>query len=132
LASLAQVFLGAATSSASGGAATLVITVIALAIAVLYIASYWVIFSKAGQPGWAAIIPIYNTFVLLRVCGRPAWWFILLLIPLVNIVIGVIIAFDLAKAFGHGAGFGLGLLFLSIIFYPVLGFGNSRYVGQAA
>jgi hypothetical protein len=76
--------------------------------------------------------PIFNTFVLLRVCGRPLWWFILLLIPLVNVVILVILSFDLARVFGHGAGYGLGLLLLSIIFYPILGFGSSRYVGSSS
>ncbi|MGH2517237.1 MAG: DUF5684 domain-containing protein [Ktedonobacterales bacterium] len=132
MASLAHVLLDATTGSANAGAASAIIVVIVLAIAVLYIASSWAIFSKAGQPGLAAIIPIYNTFVLLRVCGRPAWWFILLIIPLVDIVVALIMVFDLAKAFGRGAGFGLGLLFLSIIFYPVLGFGSSRYVGRVA
>jgi hypothetical protein len=132
MASLTQVLVDATTGSASSGAAGTIFVVIALAITVLYIASYWAIYGKAGQPGWAAIIPIYSTFVLLRVCGRPAWWFILLLIPLVNVVIGLILVFDLAKAFGRGALFGLGLLFLSIIFYPVLGFGGSRFVGRSA
>lgn len=132
MAFLAQLLLDDTTSSASAGAASMVTLIIVLAVVVLYIASMWAIFSKAGQPGWAAIIPIYNTFVLLRVCGRPAWWFILLLIPFVNIVVSFIMVFDLAKAFGRGAGFGLGLLFLSIIFYPILGFGSSRFVGRVA
>ena len=130
--SFAQVILDATTDSSAAGGALAVVVIICVAIAVLYIASYWAIFSKAGQPGWAAIIPIYSTFVLLRVCGRPAWWFILLLIPFVDIVIALIIVFDLAKAFGRGIGFGFGLLLLSIFFYPILGFGSSRFVGRAA
>lgn len=98
---------------------------------ILMIAAMWRIFSKAGKPGWAAIIPIYNVIVLLEVVGRPIWWIILMFIPLVNIVVGIIVIFDLAKSFGKGVGFGFGLLFLSIIFYPILGFGSAQYVGPA-
>jgi hypothetical protein len=92
---------------------------------------YWVIFTKAGLPGWPAVIPIYSFFVLLKVVGRPWWWFVLLLIPLVGFVIYIIITNDLSKSFGHGAGFTLGLLFLSLIFYYILAFGSSTYRGPA-
>ena len=91
--------------------------IVSLALGILGIVAMWMIYQKAGQPGWAAIIPIYNVIVLLRVAGRPWWWLLLLLIPLVNIVVAVVVMLDLAKAFGHGTGFGLGLIFLSIIFY---------------
>ena len=104
-------------------------TIIYLAIVVALIAAMWKVFQKANQPGWGAIIPIYNTFLLLRIVGRPAWWFILLLVPFVNFVIAIILMLDLAKAFGKGTGFGIGLLFLSFIFIPILGFGDARYVG---
>lgn len=123
---MADLLLRLDTSSGSSG---LISTVISLVIAVFYIAATWRIYAKAGQPGWAAIIPIYSTIVLLKVSGRPAWWFILLLIPLVNIVIGILVLLDLAKSFGRGVGFGLGLVFLSLIFIPILGFGGSQYVG---
>jgi hypothetical protein len=109
-----------------------VVTIIWLAIVVLVIAAQWAIFTKAGKPGWAAIIPIYNTIVLLQIVGRPVWWIILLLIPIVNIIVGIIVLNDLSKSFGKGVGFTLGLIFLSIIFYPILGFGSARYVGPAA
>lgn len=117
--------------ASTNGVGGLVGTIVYLAVIVLLIAAYWRIFSKAGQPGWAAIIPIYSTLVLLRIVGRPWWWLILLLIPLVNIVVLIIVVNDLSKSFGHGFLYTLGLLLLSIIFIPVLGFGGSRYAGPA-
>jgi hypothetical protein len=111
-----------------GGAGS---SLISLIIAVLVIAGWWKVFAKAGQPGWAAIVPIYNIIVLLRVVGRPLWWIVLLLIPFVNFVILIIVSIDLAKSFGKGTGFGLGLAFLSPIFFPILGFGDAQYVGPA-
>lgn len=92
---------------------------------------YWVVFTKAGQPGWPALIPIYSTFVLLKVVGRPGWWLLLFLVPFVNIVILIMMLNDLSKSFGHGVGFTLGLLFLSIIFIYILAFGSSTYRGPA-
>ncbi|RKT57439.1 DUF5684 domain-containing protein [Saccharothrix australiensis] len=107
--------------------------VISLAIAVLMIAAMWKVFSKAGRPGWAAIIPIYNLYVLLKVAGRPGWWLILFIIPLVNIVMSIIISLDVAKSFGKGGAFGFfGLWLFGFIGYPVLGFGSARYQGPAA
>lgn len=103
------------------------ILLIELALIVLVIAGLWKTFAKAGQPGWAAIIPIYNVYILLKIAVRPWWWLLLLLIPLVNIVIAIIVAIDVAKAFGKGAGFGIGLALLGFIFYPILGFGNAAY-----
>jgi hypothetical protein len=92
----------------------------------------WRIFVKAGKPGWAAIIPIYNILVELEILGRPWWWLLLMLIPLVNVVIGIILIFDMAKVFGKGTGFGFGLLFLSFIFIPILAFGDAKYQGPIA
>lgn len=117
---------------ASNSSSSLIVNIISLVVAVLLIAAYWRIFSKAGQPGWAAIIPVYSTFVLLRVVGRPWWWFIMLLIPVVGIIFAIILVNDLSKSFGHGIGYTLGLLFLSLIFIPVLGFGGSQYAGPVA
>jgi len=102
------------------------------AIIVLMVVSGWVIFTKAGKPGWAAIIPIYNIIVLLEVVGRPIWWIVLFFIPLVSLVMGIIVALDLSKSFGKGSGFGVGLAFLGFIFAPILAFGDSKYVGPAA
>lgn len=103
------------------------ILLVELALIVLIIAGLWKTFAKAGQPGWAAIIPIYNVYILLKIAARPWWWLLLFLVPLVNIVIAVVVAIDVAKAFGKGAGFGIGLALLGFIFYPILGFGAATY-----
>ena len=92
----------------------------------------WRVYVKAGKPGWAAIVPIYNILVELEILGRPWWWLLLMLIPLVNIVIGIIIIFDLAKVFGKSSGFGFGLLFLSPVFMAILAFGDAKYIGPVA
>ena len=101
---------------------------ISLAIAIVVIAGMWKVFTKAGKPGWASIIPIYNAIVLLEIAGKPLWWIVLLLIPVVNIVILFIVSIDVAKNFGKGTGFGVGLALLGFIFYPILGFGDARYM----
>ncbi|HYU29316.1 MAG TPA: DUF5684 domain-containing protein [Gemmatimonadales bacterium] len=106
--------------------------VIICALAIFEIASIWRVFTKAGQPGWAAIIPIYNGIVMLQIAGKPIWWILLYLIPLVNIVISVIVTHNLSKNFGHGVGFTLGLIFLSGIFFPILAWGDSEYLGPTA
>ncbi len=117
--------------TSSSGSDFLVI-LIYLAIVVLIIAGFWKVFTKAGHPGWAAIIPIYNTYILCKIAGRPGWWIILLFIPLVNIIIIAILSIDVAKSFGKGVGFGIGLWLLGMIFYPILGFGSAQYQGPAA
>jgi hypothetical protein len=106
--------------------------IIPLAILVLVIVAMWKVFTKAGQPGWAVLIPIYNAYVLCKIAGKPGWWVILLFIPLVNFVIAIILAIGVANNFGKGAGFGIGLAFLPMIFYPILAFGDATYGGAAA
>jgi len=101
-----------------------------LAILILVIAALWKVFEKAGKPGWAAIVPIYNLIVLLEIAGKPAWWVILMLIPFVNFVVAIIVFIALAKNFGKGAGFAFGLLLLPMIFYPMLAWGDARYQPQ--
>jgi len=88
-------------------------------------------FRKAGQPGWAALVPVYNLIVLLRVAGRPTWWIILLLIPPMQFVFSAILCCDVAKRFGKGFGFGLGLWLLGWIFFPILGVGSVKYRAPA-
>jgi hypothetical protein len=109
-----------------------IVLIIELGIIVLSIAGLWKTFEKAGKPGWAAIIPIYNVIVLLEIAGRPIWWFILLLIPIVGVVIAIIVCLDVAKAFGKSAGFGVGLALLGFIFFPMLGFSDAQYLGAPA
>lgn len=115
--------------SDDGGASTLS-SLISLIFGILVIAGWWMMFSKAGQPGWAAIIPIYNLYILIsKVAGRPWWWLLLLLIPFVNFIILIIVWNDVSKAFGRGIGTTIGLIFLSPIFVLILGFGSAQFVG---
>ena len=125
-------FAGILAQQDQGGGAGVVGSLIYLILAVLLIASLWKVFTKAGKPGWAAIVPIYNLIVLFQIVGRPWWWLLLMLIPFVNFIIAIIVYIDLAKSFGKGVGFGIGLLFLSFIFLPILAFGDAQYVGPAA
>jgi hypothetical protein len=110
--------------------------IVMLAVCVLVIASWWKVFTKAGQPGWAAIIPIYNFIVMLQLVRKPMWWFLMFLIPFVNFIFLILLYVELAKAFGKSTGFALGLIFLGPIFLPILAFGSAEYVygngGQAA
>jgi hypothetical protein len=104
--------------------------IIQLALFALIIVSMWKVFVKAGQPGWASIIPIYNILILLTIAGRPWWWILLLLIPLVNLAVMIMVMVDIAKCFGKGVGFGIGLTFLGFIFFPILAFSDARYRGR--
>lgn len=106
------------------------ILIIYLAIVILMIASIWTVFTKAGKPGWAAIVPIYNLVVLLEIVQKPVWWIVLLILPIVNFIILIIIYLELAKVFGKSTGFGVGLIFLGIIFLPMLAFGDAQYIGN--
>ena len=103
-----------------------------LVLFVAWIAGGWKVFSKAGQPGWAFIIPIYNMIILVEIIEKPVWWVIMLLIPGLSLIFGILANIELAERFGKGAGFGLGLVFLPFIFYPVLGFGVAEFEGDAA
>lgn len=100
-----------------------------LAVFILIIAGIWKIFSKAGKPGWASIVPIYNTIVLLEIVGKPVWWILLLLIPVVNIIFAIIVVHRLSLSFGKGGVMTLSLLIFPFIGYPMLGFGSATYVG---
>jgi hypothetical protein len=114
---------------ADGTGSAMVVLLIELAIAVLAIAGAWKVFVKAGKPGWAAIVPIYNLCVMGEIAGKETWYGLLCLIPLVGIVFAIIIVVGLAKAFGKGVGYALGLIFLGFIFWPMLGFGSDQYIG---
>jgi len=116
----------------SAGEVSPVSLIISLLIALLMIVAMWKVFTKAGQPGWASIIPIYNLYIWCKIVGRPWWWILLMLIPFVNFIILIILCIDTAKSFGKGAGFGIGLALLGIIFWPILGFGSAQYQGPAA
>jgi len=100
--------------------------------ALVMLAGMWKVYDKAGKPGWAAIVPIYNIYVLMEIIGRPSWWVILFLLPFINIVVGIITSFELAASFGKSLLYSWGLVVFPYIFYPVLGFGDAQYKGPAA
>lgn len=113
--------------------------VLTMIFAIFFIFCMWKMFVKAGKPGWAAIVPVYNAIVLMEIIGRPTWWFAYIFLPMIPVigwiaavVVGVIIAIDLAKAFGKDTGFGILLAFLPIVGYPMLAFGDAQYVGKSA
>jgi hypothetical protein len=112
-----------------GGGVGVVAWLFYLAVGVFAILVQWKIFTKAGKPGWASIVPIYNILVLLEIVGKPWWYLLLLLIPVANIVILIMVMIDLAKVFGKDGGFAVGLIFLSIIFMAILAFGSAKYLG---
>ena len=127
---LAQDDNAGAAGAAVGGLFALVCNcVIPLAIYALIAAGLWKLFEKAGKPGWAGIVPIYNMFVVTELSGKEIVWFILLFVPCINIVAAVLIWMDFAKAYGKDALWGLGLAFLGPIFVPLLGFSDAKYVG---
>lgn len=102
-----------------------------LAITLPVLAGTWTVFAKAGKPGWASLVPVYNGLVLLDIAGRPAWWILLLLVPLVGVIALIVVCVDVARAFGRSAEFGLLVAFLPWIGLPVLGFGAAQYQGAA-
>ncbi len=101
----------------------------------IYIIAFWKVFEKAGEPGWKSIVPIYNMWVMFEIAGRPGWWLLLMFIPLVNFVVAIILALDMAKVFGKSSAFGIvGLWLFSFIGYLILGWGDATYTkpgGQA-
>ena len=100
-----------------------IVLIIYLAILFAVIGGTWKIFEKAGKPGWASIVPVYNIIVMLEIVDRPLWWIILPIVP------AIVIPLELAKRFGKSTGFGVGLLLLPIIFVPMLGFGDAEFLG---
>jgi len=116
-------------STLSGGALATIL-LICFAFTIFIWAAMWRVFTKAGQPGWAAIIPIYNTYIMTKIGGKPSWWvLIILLVPIVNLVFAIWLINMVSKSFGKDEGFTVGLILLGIIFWPILGFGSSKYLG---
>jgi len=104
------------------------ILILAIVI-VLIIIPLWKIYIKAGKPGWASIIPVYNIIVYLEIIGKPWWWILLLIfVPVANIIFAILMANEMSKCFGKDAGFTVGLIFLPFIFYPILGYGKAQYI----
>lgn len=123
---------GGGAGAAAAGGIMLVLFLIYIAAIVAVIVGMWKTFAKAGQPGWAAIVPIYNLYIFTKIVGRPWWWMLLMFIPLVSIIISIIICLDLAKSFGKSSAFAIGLILLPFVFIPILGFGPAQYQGPSA
>lgn len=104
-------------------------TILSLALCVFVLVCMWIVFRKAGKPGWAAIVPFYNLYVLFEITWGSGMRFLLLLIPIYNIILSIQTQVRLAKAFGKSGGFAAGLIFLPYIFIPLLAFGKETYQG---
>ncbi len=108
-----------------------VVTLGILALLVVFVIAYWKIYAKAGEPGWGSWVPIYKSYLLFKIAWGNGWLFLLLLVPIVNIVVAFVTLYKLCKAFGYGVGFFLGMLFLAPIFILILAFGSAEYQGPA-
>ena len=100
-----------------------------VAYTLFILVAYWLLYEKAGEPGWVSLIPFYNLYVFNTMAGKPGWWLILWILPFVNVVIAILVCIALAEKFGKGVGYGLGILFLGFIFIPLLAFGDAVYEG---
>ena len=108
----------------------LISCVAALLLAIPVFVGMWKSFQKAGKPGWAALIPIYNSYVMVQIAGRPLWWFVVIcFVPFVNIVFAIMLLLNIARAFGKDVGYMLLLLFFPFVGWPLLGLGSAKYQG---
>jgi hypothetical protein len=98
-----------------------------LAVVALGAVGFWRVYSKAGLPGWGCLVPIYNLVLLMRLAGKPGWWAVWLFVPFLNFVIYTIVTFEVAKNFGKGVAYTLGLLLCPPLFYALLGLGHAQY-----
>lgn len=105
------------------------IIIMAFYVMMIRYVALWFVFKKAGEQGWASIIPVYNILITIKIAGKPWWYILLLLIPIVNIIIGIMILHGISKSFGKGGWFTVGLIFLRVIFLAILGFGAAQYTG---
>lgn len=107
----------------------IIVIILYLALIALMIVSMWRIFEKAGKPGWASIIPIYNIIVMLEIAQKPWWWLLLMLIPYVGLIWSIWMLNMVVKKFGKEEGFTIGCIFLPFVFFPILAFGDAQYQG---
>lgn len=110
----------------------LMIWLVSLVLAIVAVAGMWKTFEKAGKPGWAAIIPIYNILIMIEIVGKPTIWLLWCLIPCINFVFVIWLYNLISKSYGKSEGFTVGLLLLGFIFWPILGFGSAKYLGPSA
>lgn len=118
------------SSGDGGGIGFTLILLFGLALWLIPAAGMWKAFEKADQPGWGSLVPILNVFYLLEIADKPTWWLILVFVPVINFFIAIVLFIDIAKNFGKGPGYGIGLTFLPFVFWPLLGFGDAQYHGD--
>jgi hypothetical protein len=117
------------TDSEMSASVVVAIILAVIAFVIFMIAAMWRVFEKAKKPGWAAIVPFYNTYVMLKIVGRPGWWLVLYFIPFVNFIVALIVMYELAKVFGKDIGYAVLLVLLPIIGWPLLAWGPAKYKG---
>lgn len=122
----------AAPASQGATIAMLVVLWLGLTVSVFLLIALWKVYRKAGLPGWGVLVPIYNVILLLRIGGKPGWWFLLLLLAPINVIFHILMLLGIARNFGKGGGFAVGLLLLPVIFFPILAFGNARWNSASA
>lgn len=116
---------GAVSMQPQSGAPLVILMIISLLLSILLIVSMWKIYKKAGKPGWAAIVPVYNIIVLLEIAELPLWYIALFLVPFANIYAMFKIYIELAHKFGKSTGFGVASVFFSAICFPILAFNKN-------
>jgi hypothetical protein len=110
-------------------AATGMLMMLYIAFLVFMIVTMWKIFEKAGRPGWAAIIPFYNLYVLLKIAGMSGWWLLGSFVPILSFVVAILMSLGIARNFGKSDAFAIGLIFLGFVFFPILAWGDAQYIG---
>lgn len=112
---------------------SLPVILVSLAIGVLMLVAVWKVFAKAGEPGWASLIPFYNTYVEFRMAGYNPWLFLLLLVPVVNIVLALLVSYKIGETFGKGPVFNIvWMVLFPVVGWLILGFGDAQYRRPAA
>lgn len=103
---------------------------IGLIVAIVFIVSLWKLFEKAGQAGWKAIVPVYNLVIMCRIVGMNPWFVLLAIVPVINYIFVIFLWYFWAKSYGKDIVYTVGLIFLSIIFLPMMAFDkNTKYIG---
>ena len=100
-----------------------------IAYTLFILVASWILYEKAGEPGWASLVPFYNLYLINTIAGKPGWWLIFWFLPIANLVVTILVCIALAEKFGKGALYGLGIIFLGFIFIPLLAFGDAEYEG---
>ena len=113
---------------AAGDAFAILMLVIVVSLLVFLVAGVWKTYEKAGQPGWAVLVPIYNYYIACKIAGKSGWWVLGICLPYVGVIFLILVGIDIAKNFGKSAGFGVGLGLLGFIFFPILDFGSAQYL----